>query len=81
MVALEIVTGQRLWEQNFAGISTPWVAGEWVFVVTDDARLLCLARGDRQGALDQPAAAHYKNAKKHKDPIYLVSARCWRATG
>jgi outer membrane protein assembly factor BamB len=44
MVALEIVSGQRLWEQNFAGISTPWVAGEWVFLVTDDARLVCLAR-------------------------------------
>lgn len=44
MVALEIVSGQRLWEQNFAGISTPWVAGEWVFIMTDDARLVCLAR-------------------------------------
>jgi outer membrane protein assembly factor BamB len=41
MVSLELVTGQRLWEINLAGISTPWVAGEWVFVVTDDARLLC----------------------------------------
>lgn len=44
MVALEVVSGQRLWEQNFASISTPWVAGEWVFIVTDDARLVCLAR-------------------------------------
>ena len=31
MVALELATGQRLWEQNFAGISTPWIAGEWLF--------------------------------------------------
>jgi outer membrane protein assembly factor BamB len=45
MVSLELVTGQRLWEINVGGISTPWVAGEWVFVVTDDARLLCIARG------------------------------------
>lgn len=44
MVALELATGQRLWEQNFAGISTPWVAGDWLFVVTDDAKLICLAR-------------------------------------
>lgn len=44
MVALELNTGQRLWELSIAGISTPWVAGEWVFVVTDDARLLCIAR-------------------------------------
>ncbi|HEX8669840.1 MAG TPA: PQQ-binding-like beta-propeller repeat protein [Allosphingosinicella sp.] len=44
MVALELVTGQRVWEINVAGISTPWVAGDWVFVVTDDAKLLCIAR-------------------------------------
>ena len=44
MVSLELVTGQRIWELNVAGISTPWVAGEWVFVVTDEAKLLCVAR-------------------------------------
>lgn len=44
MAAYELVTGQRLWEINIAGIATPSVAGEWVFVVTDDAKLLCVAR-------------------------------------
>jgi outer membrane protein assembly factor BamB len=44
MVALEITTGQRMWELNIAGISTPWVAGDWVFVVTDDAKLACIYR-------------------------------------
>ncbi|MFL6846875.1 MAG: PQQ-binding-like beta-propeller repeat protein [Sphingomicrobium sp.] len=44
MVALELTTGQRLWELNIAGISTPWVAGDWIFVVTDDAKLLCVYR-------------------------------------
>jgi len=44
MVSLELVTGQRIWELNVAGISTPWVAGEWVFVVTDEAKVMCIAR-------------------------------------
>lgn len=44
MVALELVTGQRLWELNIGGIATPWVAGEWVFVVSDQARLFCISR-------------------------------------
>ena len=44
MVALELNTGQRIWEINIAGISTPVVAGEWVFVVTDQAQLLAIAR-------------------------------------
>lgn len=44
MVSLELVTGQRIWELNIAGISTPWVAGEWIFVATDEGKLLCVAR-------------------------------------
>lgn len=44
MVALELNTGQRIWEINIAGISTPWVAGEWIFVVTDQGQLLAVAR-------------------------------------
>ena len=46
MVALDILTGQRLWELNIAGIDTPWVAGDWIFVITDDAKLLCIARSN-----------------------------------
>jgi outer membrane protein assembly factor BamB len=44
MVALDLITGQRQWEINVAGISTPWVVGDWIFVVTDDAKLLCVYR-------------------------------------
>ena len=44
MAAYELLTGQRIWELNLAGISTPVVAGEWIFTLTDDARLLAIAR-------------------------------------
>nr|NUR37360.1 PQQ-binding-like beta-propeller repeat protein [Sphingomonas sp.] len=44
MVALDILTGQRQWELNIAGIDTPWVAGEWAFVVTDQAKIICVYR-------------------------------------
>ena len=46
MVALDLNSGQRIWEANIAGISTPWLAGDWLFVVTDDAKLLCLSRAN-----------------------------------
>jgi outer membrane protein assembly factor BamB len=68
MVAVNIDTGQRLWEQNFAGLSTPWVAGEWVFVVTDDAKLVCVARGSGQIRWISQLPA-FRNEKKHKHPI------------
>jgi len=44
MVALDLITGQRQWELNLAGISTPWLAGDWIFVVTDEAKLVCIYR-------------------------------------
>jgi len=44
MVALDLITGQRLWELTLAGISTPWLAGDWIFVVTDDGKLMCVYR-------------------------------------
>jgi outer membrane protein assembly factor BamB len=46
MVALELNTGQRNWELNIAGISTPWLAGDWLFVVTDDSKLICVQRSN-----------------------------------
>lgn len=63
MVALEISTGQRLWEQNLAGTSTPWLAGEWLFVITDDARLICLSRANGKVRWISQLRG-YKNVKK-----------------
>ncbi|QNA84672.1 PQQ-binding-like beta-propeller repeat protein [Sphingomonas sp. So64.6b] len=67
-VAIDLATGQRVWAQNFAGISTPWIAGEWLFLITDDARLVCLTRstGLVRWISQLPA---YKNVKKRKHPI------------
>lgn len=44
MVALELSTGQRIWELNIDGIATPWVAGDWIYVVSDSGQLFALAR-------------------------------------
>ena len=65
MVALDLITGQRQWELNIAGISTPWVAGEWVFVVTDDAKLIAIARrtGKVRWINQMPRFEHEKSKK------------------
>lgn len=44
MASYILNTGQRLWEINIAGISTPVVSGEWVFVLTDEAQMLAIQR-------------------------------------
>ena len=68
MVALELITGQRLWELNIAGISTPWVAGDWIFVVTDDAKLLAVHRSNgRVRWINQ--LPRFQNEKARRGPI------------
>ncbi len=81
MVAVDIATGQRLWEQNLAGISTPWVAGEWIFVLTDDARVVCLSRANGKVRWIAQLKA-YKNVKKRSNAItwfgpVLAGNRLW----
>ena len=46
MAALELSTGQRVWERNFAGVNQPWVAGDFIYVLTLDGELICVTRGE-----------------------------------
>ena len=81
MAAYELITGQRIWELNLAGISTPAVAGDWIFTLTDDARLLCIARSSGKVRwLTQLAA--FRNVEKKKNPLFwsgpvLAGDRLW----
>ena len=84
MAAYELVTGQRLWELSLAGISTPAVAGEWIFTLTDDARLLAIARTTgRVRWVTQ--LERWRNPKKETGPIFwtgpvLANNRLWIAS-
>ncbi|EAQ29545.1 hypothetical protein NAP1_02195 [Erythrobacter sp. NAP1] len=84
MAAYELVTGQRIWELNLAGISTPAIAGEWIFTLTDDARLLAIARSTgRVRWITQ--LAPFRNVEKKKDPIFwtgpvLAGGNLWVAS-
>ena len=70
MASYELLTGQRSWEISIAGISTPYVVGEWVYVMTDDGKLLCVARGSGKVRwLQQLARFRVETDKKKKDPI------------
>lgn len=46
MVAINLRTGSRVWQQRLSGRQSPWVAGDYVYQVTVDGDLLCLSRSD-----------------------------------
>ena len=68
MIATELATGQRIWEINIAGIATPAVAGDWIFVVTDEAKLLAVARASGQVRW-MTQLPRYRDEKDRKGPI------------
>ena len=83
MAAYELVTGQRIWELSLAGISTPALAGEWIFTLTDNARLLAISRatGRVKWVTQLP---RWKNPKNKNDPVFwtgpvLANNRLWIA--
>jgi outer membrane protein assembly factor BamB len=81
MAAYELLSGQRIWELNLAGISTPALAGDWIFTLTDDGRLLCIARtSGKVRWVTQLARFHNEEKKKH--PIFwtgpvLAGGQLW----
>lgn len=46
MVAIDLTTGERVWTRNIASTQTPWVAGDYVYVVTTEAEVVCLNWSD-----------------------------------
>lgn len=44
MAAVDIRSGQRVWEQDIGGITTPFVIGDWIFVTTNDGQVVALTR-------------------------------------
>ena len=44
MTAIDTRRGARVWEKRLSGIEMPWIAGDWLFMVTTRGELLALER-------------------------------------
>lgn len=69
IAAIGLKSGTRLWEQDVSGTQTPWVAGDFVYVLTSEAEVLCLTR--RSGAIRWVARLpRFGDPEERKDPIF-----------
>jgi outer membrane protein assembly factor BamB len=68
MVAIDLRTGERIWEQDIGGTETPWVAGDFIFVISNDSELICLTRRDGR-ARWVAELPRYENLKKKKGAL------------
>jgi len=68
MAAFSVNTGERLWTRDIGGIQTPWAAGDYVYVLDNNARLICLTRKEgRVRWIHQ--LPQYEDMEKKSDPI------------
>jgi outer membrane protein assembly factor BamB len=46
LVAINLRTGGRVWTKNVGSIQAPMAAGDFLFVITTEAQVLCMSRAD-----------------------------------
>src|ERR1700733_6692201 len=68
MLAIEVRTGNHVWEQELGGSHEPCCVGEFVFVITNDDEMVCLTRdeGKVRWTVQLP---NYEDMQKKEDPI------------
>lgn len=69
MVAVDLRRGVRAWEAELGGIEMPWVGGEFIFVLTNDAQLVCLTRREGRIRWVRPLP-RFSKPEKQEDPIH-----------
>ncbi|HKB95826.1 MAG TPA: PQQ-binding-like beta-propeller repeat protein [Rhizomicrobium sp.] len=68
MAAFSVNTGERLWSRDIGGIQSPWAAGDYIYVLDNNARLICLTRKEgRVRWIHQ--LPQYENPDDKSDPI------------
>jgi outer membrane protein assembly factor BamB len=73
VLSLDLPTGRRLWEKDFATDQTSWVAGDWVFQLSTDQQLAALSADSGQVKWVRQLPP-FKNMKKLTKPIYWWGA-------
>lgn len=70
IAALSLQTGRRLWSQNVGGIQNPWLAGNFVYAISNEGILVCITRGT--GRIRWTTQLARRRADAGKDTLPLV---------
>jgi outer membrane protein assembly factor BamB len=66
MAAIDLRSGDRAWEQEFGSTHSPWIAGDYLYVLSNDNALVCLTRNDGKIRWVQQLPS-FQNERKKKD--------------
>ncbi len=70
MVSIDLRSGVRIWEQNIGSQHTPWVIGEYIYVVTPEGQTACITRRTGQ-------VRWVRQLERFKDPERRKEAVLW----
>jgi outer membrane protein assembly factor BamB len=68
MAAIDLRTGDKVWEQQIASSHSPWVVGDYVFVLANDNQLCCLTRSEGKIRWTYQLK-RYEDEEEKSDPI------------
>lgn len=68
MAAYDLRKGRRLWQKEIGGLESPWVVGDYIFLLTNDAEIAALSRdtGRTHWVRSLP---RYEDPEDQEDPI------------
>lgn len=46
LVAIDLRSGRRIWTKEVGGLESPWVAGDYIFILTNDSEIAAVSRND-----------------------------------
>jgi len=66
--ALSLSTGRRIWEQNISSLNTPWIADDFVYLLSSENEVVCFMRADGRIKWTHQLP-RYAEEKKRRDPF------------
>lgn len=67
-VSIDLRSGRRIWDKEIGGLESPWVAGDYIFTLTNNAELICLGRDNGRIFWVQPLP-RWLDPDDREDPI------------
>jgi outer membrane protein assembly factor BamB len=69
LAAIDLSRGGRLWTAVVGSAQTPWVAGDFIYVLTTDAELICITRQDGRVRWVQ-GLPQFEDPQDKEKPLY-----------
>ena len=68
MASYDLNKGRRLWQKEVGGIESPWIAGEYIFLITNDLEIAALSR-NTGGVYWVRSLPRYEDQEEQEDQI------------